>query len=252
MAISARNNKRISVRRTSREDGDATKAKIIEAAGNLFAERGYAETTSKDICERAEINLAAVNYHFGSRDGLYQAVLDEVKQHMFGIESLHELMQSDMKTEDKLNQFIDHLVGTVFARDSWQVRIWAREMVSPTGFVLLDDPAYALTKFGMIASMFSEITGIPVGNPTLYYIVHNVMSQFMVMLIVGQYDCGPHQIVFNEGPESFSATAKDYIFTVLNAYKAKYANDPASIGPNFRPISKSPRCGVNSGSPISN
>lgn len=252
MAISTRSSKRISARRTSREDGDATKARIIKAAGKLFAERGYAETTSKDICERVDINLAAVNYHFGSRDGLYQEILNEVKKYMFDVESLHRLTRSEMKAEEKLNHFIDRLVETVFARDSWQVRIWAREMVSPTGFTFWDDPAHALTKFGMIASMFSEITGIPVEHPTLHYIIHNVMSQFMVMLIVGHHDCGPHQIVFNEGPDCFAKTSKLFIFTILDVFKKKYASDPASLEPFCHRGSESPHSGVNGGTPCSN
>lgn len=229
MAISTRNRKRVSVRRTSREDGDATKARIIEAAAKLFAERGYAETTSKDICERADINLAAVNYHFGSRDGLYQAVLDEVKRHMFDMEALQRLTRSNMSPQEKLTHFIDRLVETVFARNSWQVRIWAREMVSPTGFILWDDPANAITKFGMIASMFSEMTGIPAESPTLHYIIHNAMSQFMVMLIVGQHDCGPHQIVFEAGPERFAKMTKEFLFTILDAFKKKYEDNPKSL-----------------------
>ena len=64
--------------RRPREDGNATRQKIIEVAGTLFAEKGYAETSSKEITERAGTNIAAVNYHFGSREKLYIAVLDEV------------------------------------------------------------------------------------------------------------------------------------------------------------------------------
>ena len=63
--------------RRPREDGNATRQKIIEVAGTLFAEKGYAETSSKEITERAGTNIAAVNYHFGSREKLYIAVLDE-------------------------------------------------------------------------------------------------------------------------------------------------------------------------------
>ncbi len=252
MAISTRSSKRMSARRTSREDGDATKAKIIEAAGKLFAERGYAETTSKDICERVGINLAAVNYHFGSRDGLYQEVLTEVKKYMFDVEALHRLTRSEMRPEEKLNHFIDRLVETVFARDSWQVRIWAREMVSPTGFAIFEDPQHALTKFGMIATMFSDMTGIPAESQTLHYIIHNVMSQFMVMLIVGQHDCGPHQIVFNEGPACFAKTTKMYIFTVLEAFKQKYATDPASLESLCPCSAEAPHSGANGGVPEAN
>ena len=59
-----------SAARTPRPDGDATRALLLETAGQVFAERGFADGTSKEICERAGTPMASVNYHFGSREGL--------------------------------------------------------------------------------------------------------------------------------------------------------------------------------------
>ncbi|MDF5938828.1 helix-turn-helix domain containing protein [Pseudomonas aeruginosa] len=59
-------------RRTPRSDGESTRARILEVAGRLFAQHGYANTASKAICEEAGADLAAINYHFGSRDALAQ------------------------------------------------------------------------------------------------------------------------------------------------------------------------------------
>lgn len=75
-------------------DGETTRARILETAGQLFAERGYADTTSKAICERARCNMAAVNYHFGSRDGLYLALLKEVHKHLVSLDYLARLAHS--------------------------------------------------------------------------------------------------------------------------------------------------------------
>jgi len=51
-----------------------TVEKILHAAGVLFAERGFAETSLRTITGMADVNLAAVNYHFGSKKALIQAV----------------------------------------------------------------------------------------------------------------------------------------------------------------------------------
>jgi len=51
-----------------------TADKILDAAEVLFAERGFAETSLRLITSKAKVNLAAVNYHFGSKNALIQAV----------------------------------------------------------------------------------------------------------------------------------------------------------------------------------
>jgi len=51
-----------------------TAAKILDAAEELFSEKGFAETSLRNITTKASVNLAAVNYHFGSKKSLIQAV----------------------------------------------------------------------------------------------------------------------------------------------------------------------------------
>ena len=53
-----------------------TVTKILDAAEALFAEHGFAETSLRTITAKADVNLAAVNYHFGSKKALIQAVFE--------------------------------------------------------------------------------------------------------------------------------------------------------------------------------
>ncbi|OTH01072.1 TetR/AcrR family transcriptional regulator, partial [Pseudomonas aeruginosa] len=81
-------------RRTPRSDGESTRARILEVAGRLFAQHGYANTASKAICEEAGADLAAINYHFGSRDALYKAVLVEGPKQIVSLPDLRLLAES--------------------------------------------------------------------------------------------------------------------------------------------------------------
>ncbi|MFI4897673.1 MAG: TetR/AcrR family transcriptional regulator [Phycisphaerales bacterium JB059] len=55
-------------------DGKETKQRLLEAASEIFAERGYREARVSDICEAANAASGAVNYHFGSKEELYLEV----------------------------------------------------------------------------------------------------------------------------------------------------------------------------------
>lgn len=57
------------------KDSEQTRARIIDAAGQLFAERGFNGVTVRDIVKQADSHLSAMNYHFKSKDALYREVL---------------------------------------------------------------------------------------------------------------------------------------------------------------------------------
>ena len=63
------------VRTLEREAPVATKDRILDAAESLFMEHGFEATSLRSITAAAGVNLAAVNYHFGSKEELFQAVL---------------------------------------------------------------------------------------------------------------------------------------------------------------------------------
>lgn len=74
--------------------------RILNAATILFAERGFAETSLRTITGMAEVNLASVNYHFGSKKELIQAVFSRIVK-PFSLEldrCLNELEQDKSNT----------------------------------------------------------------------------------------------------------------------------------------------------------
>jgi AcrR family transcriptional regulator len=54
--------------------GEGTRARLLDAAGEVFAARGFRGATMREIAERARANLASAHYHFGSKEELYLAV----------------------------------------------------------------------------------------------------------------------------------------------------------------------------------
>ncbi|HET7863864.1 MAG TPA: TetR family transcriptional regulator, partial [Burkholderiaceae bacterium] len=60
-------------RRGSRRDGEASRERILHAAIRLFALQGFKNTSTRDIAKAAKVNVAALNYYFGDKAGLYRA-----------------------------------------------------------------------------------------------------------------------------------------------------------------------------------
>ena len=59
-----------------------TKTDILDAAEYLFSQSGFTQTSMREITARAEVNLASVNYHFGSKKNLIQAVFKRYFDHL--------------------------------------------------------------------------------------------------------------------------------------------------------------------------
>ncbi|HEX7689561.1 MAG TPA: TetR family transcriptional regulator, partial [Burkholderiaceae bacterium] len=119
--------------RPPRTDGAETRRRILQVAGELCAERGFAGMTSKEICERAQVNVAAVNYHFGSRDALYDAVLVEAHRQLISMEELARITTMPAAPQDRLQALLRALVARAGEPPTWGARVLARELMSPSG-----------------------------------------------------------------------------------------------------------------------
>lgn len=202
----------------ARKDGDATKALIIECAGRLIAVKGYAAVTSKMVCEKAGVNLAAINYHFGSRDGLYVAVLEEVHQHLLSLDFLQGLIASDLTPHARLEKFIDTFVAAVYNEDNWYVRVWAREIVSPSPFLAQIISQEALPKFSILKQIFSEILGLKPDDPALTICMLSVMAPFVLIFLANWKILGQVVSQIEVTPEQLVTQLKQFAFAGLKAY----------------------------------
>jgi TetR/AcrR family transcriptional regulator, regulator of cefoperazone and chloramphenicol sensitivity len=115
------------------EDQDPTKVRLIEAAGEEFAGKGFDATRVRTICDRAGANVAAVNYHFGDKEQLYvETVLDA---HRCGMEFGEYDAAVAAGPAEQLRCFIHHFLTRVLAinhPDDWRHRLMLREMLQPT------------------------------------------------------------------------------------------------------------------------
>lgn len=111
-----------------------TKERLLKAACEIFAEKGFRDATVAEICEAAEANIAAVNYHFGDKENLY----DEVWRRAFtlAIETypLDGSLPETPSAEDYLHSYASAILHRIFSEDENGLfaKLLYHEMASPT------------------------------------------------------------------------------------------------------------------------
>jgi AcrR family transcriptional regulator len=114
-------------------DHKKTKDRLLEAACEIFAEKGYREATVAEICDAANANIAAINYHFGDKSNLYR----EVWAFLFGLSSVKHPQPSELIATDPeawLRKFIRTRIEQIFDTDINHrlPQLLHREMGEPT------------------------------------------------------------------------------------------------------------------------
>jgi AcrR family transcriptional regulator len=157
---------------------------ILQVAGRLFAEKGFERTTSREICTAAGTNLAAVNYHFGSRDGLYEAVLVEAHGQIVGLDDLESIARSGVTAEVKLRGLIALVVRRASAADlPWGLRVLVREFMSPSTHVNALLKQAVLPKLRVVLAMIAEFLGVPQEHPLVQRAIAFVVLPWIMFVV---------------------------------------------------------------------
>ena len=110
-----------------------TRARLLTAAERLFADRGFKRVTVRDICRAARANVAAVNYHFGDKLGLYREVLQSAIDAMRATNDAARQAGAGQTAEEQLRRYIAVFVHRVLGPGTDTVhKLINREMNDPT------------------------------------------------------------------------------------------------------------------------
>ena len=85
------------------------KEHILNVAIDLFAEKGFEGTSIRDLASKAEVNIAMINYYFGSKEKLFETIVEYKSSYLR--ERLEEITNDTQKTDiEKIDAVIDHFV----------------------------------------------------------------------------------------------------------------------------------------------
>jgi AcrR family transcriptional regulator len=118
-----------------------TRQKILEAASRLFADNGYRGTTIEMIVRAAGVNIAAVNYHFGGKESLYQQTWRHAHDQLMAAVPPHGGVAADEPVAKRLRGWIQAGLRRAMLGDAIELKIMRNEMANPTGLLrqVIDD-----------------------------------------------------------------------------------------------------------------
>jgi AcrR family transcriptional regulator len=168
-----------------RQDGLETRQQLLQAAGEVFAEYGHAKATSKEICRRASANVAAVNYHFGSKDGLYAAVLEEAHSRLISMETVATVVESQAAPPEKLRALLSGIVAQITTRSNraWELRVLSREILSPSPLIERMLKTQVAPKSKLLRGMLAQIMTLPPDHPAVSRSVVSIVGPCLFLLI---------------------------------------------------------------------
>jgi AcrR family transcriptional regulator len=159
----------------SRTASEQTRARLLDAAREVFSQQGFQGATVREICRRAEANVAAVNYHFGNKEGLLAEALN--------FAPLAALQKANVKADAcpriRLRLFLrDFMLMLLDEKNaSTQCRIMARELADPTPALdqIVNEAIAPLHEF--LGKLLREIVGDKVNEAELRRCVYSIFGQ---------------------------------------------------------------------------
>ena len=106
-----------------------TRERLLDAAGEVFAEHGFKRATVRDICARAGANVAAVNYYFRDKEGLYTTCLEQWARSALEKYPLLLGLPPNASAEERLSAFIRSFLLRLLdnSRYAWHGKLMSRE-----------------------------------------------------------------------------------------------------------------------------
>ena len=148
---------------------------LLHAAGEVFAEHGFRAATVRQITERAEMNLAAVNYHFRDKAELYACALNEAHCQAGRI----PLPPPHGRPRDRLRAFITSMLTYLLdpLRPAWQSRLMARELAEPSIALNRVIEENIRPRCDCLRGILRDMAGVELPREKLTLLANSVMGQ---------------------------------------------------------------------------
>jgi TetR/AcrR family transcriptional regulator, regulator of cefoperazone and chloramphenicol sensitivity len=195
---------RRAARPKTEEDRQGTRQHLLEAAGHVFAKKGFEGSTAKEICELAGTNTAAVNYYFGGIEALYAAVLVEARSRIFSVRAIGMAVEGKTDPRARLQAALDVIVRTLLGpvSSSWVLQVFGRDMVTPSPTTYAAKEKLIVPFARVFGGFVGDLMGLPEDDPAVARGCFTLIAPICVLIL------GDRRILKRAFP-SFGLAAED-------------------------------------------
>jgi AcrR family transcriptional regulator len=204
---------------------DPTREKLLEVAGPIFANRGYQATTIREICAGAGANVAAINYHFGDKLGLYTDVLQQSVRAAQLI-AVQNTLDQNTPPEDILRALIRARLRSINGKDlpDWHSRLLAHEWAQPTPALrqLVDKLARPISK--RLLELIGGMIGLPANDDQTRLCAISVVGQVLAYVLPGPLlaEIWPGLRMTPEQVDRIADHIADFSLSYLQDFRSKH------------------------------
>ena len=158
-----------------------TRDRLLHAAERLFAERGFKAVTVREICLAARANVAAVNYHFGDKLGLYREVMQAAIDAMHDATEAARVAGEGKPPDEQLRLYIAIFLRRLLAPDNESIHMLiTREMSEPTPALDVLIEQGVRPRFEYLSGVVAAILQCDRSDPRVVRSVVSVQSQSVI------------------------------------------------------------------------
>ena len=168
--------------------GERARTRLIVEASRIFAEKGYAKASTREICVAAGLNVAAIHYHFGDKDGLYRAVLLGPIQGIAG--QLAGFDAPGLSLHESLHRLLGPFVGADAPPEAQAddgVRLYLREMLEPTPVFAAAIAQHIGPVHARIAQLLARHIGLPEPDDDVHRLVFGLIAMAHDYCMSGEF-----------------------------------------------------------------
>nr|WP_315395152.1 CerR family C-terminal domain-containing protein [uncultured Duganella sp.] len=209
--------------RKPRSDGEQSRERLLLSAMRLFGQQGFSKTSTREIAQAANANVAAISYYFGDKAGLYQACFSFLCAPPG--QAIEAFDQPHFTLRESLQGYYRQMIAPLLHKKDADVmlRLFYREMLEPTGLWAMEVENNIKPEHQALVGVLCRHLGVAEATDEVHRLAYSIPG-LCVQLLIGHDIINaitPHMMSTPQAIAEWGERLVDYAEALFNAEKLK-------------------------------